>query len=1588
MDPSIWNTRAVIVHRDDNGYGLTVSGDNPVNVQTIKKDGAADRAGIREGDIILKVNGTLVEHMNHTEVVNLIRAAGAYVTLTVKPSDLISMPGVGLIGGNGGRPHDRVTAPLPVNSEIQQQLQGNKLRTLQAMRDKAQADVERLWKKYEMTQNPRDMSDFEKAQQGLKKIESQMKTFRQSTPNLQLHAPAPFNSYPHNHHQPVPFQPYPHLVNSPMGPVIGAPPRHRNPLSAQSSVPSYENVRWGDVDEPPPLPPRSYPHATSSPYPPPPPQSSEHSGYHPPPGYSPHDPLAQVYPGGFHGVGYPLHFSSSPSPTNSLSGYGLCKSYSSPPSTTNNHNHVDMVNNSKLCNTSMSSGSHPLQQTHHRAKSSPDPVAMQKALSCAEGSRRSDSVSDLTKSNSLNSKSRSSAAWDSIDSSNHLSPPGSPPPPYGRHSDNDSSGFGDESHTPSGSVNISNLDIFAAKLTGGALGNRPSSNPAVDIISMEEDDGLCSGDLALPTLSGKHGPYSSLSKLLEHNAHLAVFINYVIDNRLDPSSLLFYLITGLNLEDGNVKEMKRWCYEIHSTFTAPGAPLLIPKVAENIAAEIDEGLVHESDKEEMMRRVFRKARHKAREEINKQLEEFCNKRIAGLGSMFGPPDNQLEESINDPAKQLKIVETYLLPRLDQFNEDYEKNSDDRTLAIVNAIATVLIKQFGVRNQQSSNSVIEKCPSFVSKEKSIRSKLMSKHTKKVTLNGHHLTPQYYSLYTECNICSKLLWGVGPQGFQCVDCHVNIHRGCMSLIQDNCLGTSQRKEKNNDKFWKLKDKIRPAQEQRRRFTKKNSDDLTSMLASVDLDPGDRPLTGSGSSASSLKGDRRPDTLNEERVENDGLVCENEDMDRMRHEPKRGSNAVGRSESCKEPQRVNKQPRERRKHSDPNLTSKSSDVDLDNQRHLSDANNSGSSSNSSLSARSLDSPNTSSLELAGPSVSSSSLRARDSETPDHSAIRHSELITSSFNTPPKWEGDSDIEIEQDPPDWTKDVPEETLSGLDRLEKKRQEVINELFHTERLYVRKLKIMDRLFFRPIVSQQLLSADVVHLLFPNLEEVLEIHEQFNSTLKKKRTESPLVGDIGPVLLESFDGEKGEQLRHAASTFCARQQIGLELLRERRKRDMKFHAFLTEAESDPVCRRLGIKDMIPTVMQRLTKYPLLFESLCNCTAADSTEYKNLQRALELSKEVLCSVNLAKKEAEDEERLTEIQRRLDKSFFEKGNERTDHSFNDLRNFDFTRHKLIYDGSLIWRKPKGDRLKTEHQEVLLVLLEDMIVLLLKVDDKYVLKMHNTGSGKADRMPAKPIIKLNTLHATRVAADKRAFYLLSKTSPIPFMFELVCSTPEERTLWLQHITKAADEYKSRQESRRCEVPPINNIPPSAAESEDRTKEPAEGADTSVAEQSDQASDPGTLQEPEAGTSSKKDTSPAPENPSSSASGGDESPQSPEKGATGDGKLSIGAKGGQSDSASPSPARRKQGEFLRVTESSPLIDPSEVVVNETPEVHFAKLVISPYGTYTYLFFTLLLFLFCRTIYDAFLANILSQPILSLLSCRVCVSPFYSLACG
>lgn len=73
------------------------------------------------------------------------------------------------------------------------------------------------------------------------------------------------------------------------------------------------------------------------------------------------------------------------------------------------------------------------------------------------------------------------------------------------------------------------------------------------------------------------------------------------------------------------------------------------------------------------------------------------------------------------------------------------------------------------------------------------------------------------------------------------------------------------------------------------------------------------------------------------------------------------------------------------------------------------------------------------------------------------------------------------------------------------------ELFQTEKSHVRGLKVLDKVFCRPMKEQQILPPDQIQLLFANLEEMLDIHSQFSSSMKVRRKESVVVGEVGDLL---------------------------------------------------------------------------------------------------------------------------------------------------------------------------------------------------------------------------------------------------------------------------------------------------------------------------------------------------------------------------------------------------------------------------------------------------------------------------------------------
>lgn len=77
-------------------------------------------------------------------------------------------------------------------------------------------------------------------------------------------------------------------------------------------------------------------------------------------------------------------------------------------------------------------------------------------------------------------------------------------------------------------------------------------------------------------------------------------------------------------------------------------------------------LTKEYDKEEILRKIFWKARNRAKEELTKQLVDFQQKRTAGLGTIFGPSDCKLSEICLDKSKEIKLYETIFADKLDPY----------------------------------------------------------------------------------------------------------------------------------------------------------------------------------------------------------------------------------------------------------------------------------------------------------------------------------------------------------------------------------------------------------------------------------------------------------------------------------------------------------------------------------------------------------------------------------------------------------------------------------------------------------------------------------------------------------------------------------------------------------------------------------------------------------------------------------------------------------------------------------------------------------------------------------------------------------
>nr|XP_046160093.1 rho guanine nucleotide exchange factor 12-like isoform X2 [Oncorhynchus gorbuscha] len=380
------------------------------------------------------------------------------------------------------------------------------------------------------------------------------------------------------------------------------------------------------------------------------------------------------------------------------------------------------------------------------------------------------------------------------------------------------------------------------------------------------------------------------------------------------------------------------------------------------------------------------------------------------------------------------------------------------------------------------------------------------------------------------------------------------------------------------------------------------------------------------------------------------------------------------------------------------------------------------------------------------------------------------------------NEIECKQDSPNWQTLVSREVLAGLTPQEIKRQEVINELFYTERAHLRMLKVLDNVFYQKLTRDSILPPGDIKHIFTNLEEIVQLHVSITEqvTVIRKKNETSVIDLIGDDLLAWFSDGEEEKIKRAVGTFCSNQPFALELIKTRQKKDQRFTSFMQEAESNRLCRRLQLKDIIPVEMQRLTKYPLLLESIAKYTE-DAAERDKVKRAGECCRKILNYVNQTVKEAENKQRLEDYQRRLDLSSLKQSE---NPMISEFKSLDLTKRKMVHEGPLSWKVNKDKTI-----ELYTLLLDDILVLLQKQDERLVLKCHSKNlAGTADTKHIfSPIIKLNTVLVRSVATDNKSFFVLSMSDNGAQIYELMAQTVSEQRTWQCLITQMADTMKTK---------------------------------------------------------------------------------------------------------------------------------------------------------------------------------------------------------
>lgn len=209
-----------------------------------------------------------------------------------------------------------------------------------------------------------------------------------------------------------------------------------------------------------------------------------------------------------------------------------------------------------------------------------------------------------------------------------------------------------------------------------------------------------------------------------------------------------------------------------------------------------------------------------------------------------------------------------------------------------------------------------------------------------------------------------------------------------------------------------------------------------------------------------------------------------------------------------------------------------------------------------------------------------------------------------------------------------------LSQEERKRQEAIFEVISSEHSYLHSLELLIRMFKNSPELGDTMTKTECHHLFSNIVDVCEASKKFFKELEDRHQQSIVIDDISDIVE-----------RHAQSnfdpyvTYCSNEVYQQRTLQRLVTKNPSFKDVLTRIESHPDCRNLPMISFLILPMQRVTRLPLLMDTICQKTPKSWEQYEGCRRALQTVSKVVRKCNEGARKMERTEMMYTINSQLE-------------------------------------------------------------------------------------------------------------------------------------------------------------------------------------------------------------------------------------------------------------------------------------------------------------------------------------------------------------